>query len=502
MLTKLRIATLKEIVGVDNVHTSAHEKIIASTPYREGQGHADFLAIVDPANVDEISQIVKYCLRENIAIIMQGGLTSLTKASIPTPRYIEDRQQIILRTYRMNKMLEVIPNDFGIIKAVRTEPGITLHALNEKLQQFDVKVPIGLGIGFKAQMGGIVSTNAGGTEAAFKGRPDKLVQELEIVTADGTISKVSSQSHLSLKLSNFIGQEGTTGIITNILISVIPLPIQRKVVLVEIDTIEKMHALLKMLKEQFASNLNAFERIDANVLRLMCHYYDKPDPFANRRAIGKKSTKYNILIELDSCDMNVDLTSTLRHVLTEAKNADYIQAAWISSTDEEANEIWSYRLVKLSESIKKRANEINGQTIAFDIGLPEGDHAPFPSLALEEKLQTLIPGIEFYGFGHAAGGGQGGTLLHFDPIVPKGIHDTQIRMLKDAVYDEISMRQGSIAAEHGIGFYKRDDFKKYDKKAYAKRVSLKARLDPKNILNPGKVVFAQDIQEYLNSIEK
>ncbi len=493
MLEQVYLDSFSKIVGTSNVHIKPEEKLIVSTPYRDGEGQLNFLAIIDPKNVNEIAAIVSYCAQENIAIVTQGGLTSLTKASIPNPNLIS-RQQIILRMHRMNKMLEIISNTENIPIAVKTQPGITLHALNEELKPYHVEVPIGLGIGFKAQMGGIVSTNAGGTEAAFRGRPDSLVCALEVVTADGKIWNLPDADNQAPSLADFIGQEGTTGIITNITITVVPIMVKRKVAFVETDTIQYMHELLNIIKKHAAKYLNAFERIDNNVLNLMCHYFNKPDPFIKYRNDNKQA-KYNILIELVSDNEKINLTEFINNIIKEAKNDDYVQTVWIGKTEEEANDIWSYRQVKLTESLQLRTKEIQGKIVAFDIGLAAGDHADFPSLSLENKLKQLIPGIELYGFGHAAGGGAGGTYLHFDPIVPKDTSEEQIAALKKAIYEEISYRGGTISAEHGIGFYLTQAFKQYNHAAYSERLIRKQRLDPHNLLNPGKVIAIEDVMK-------
>lgn len=484
---------LQVIVGLNHVHTSDTQKLEASTPYREGRPTKDYLAVVDPTNTAEIAQVVKYCMQHNIGLITQGGLTSLTHASIPVTQQQEKRPQIIMRMGRLNAIHDVVRNKSGAVVAVKTQPGIPLHQVNDALKQYGVRIPIGLGIGFKAQIGGMVATNAGGTEAAFRGRPDSLVTALTVVTPDGHIWKLPSHIPGAPKISEFIGQEGITGIITDITISTYPLPKKRKVAFVETSRIEDMHVLLDALKKEAAVHLNAFERIDDNMLNLMCGYYQKPNPFAHKRAAGQQQARYNILIELESADGLADLDGMLRLALDKAQAKGAIQTAWVAENEQEADEIWSYRLVKLSEAGKRRTAEIGGNTVSFDIGLPEGDHAAFPDDALAQKLKETVPGIELYAFGHAAGLGKGGTFLHFNPIVPKGTTKEQIQAVKDIVYTDISRRGGTIAAEHGVGSYKLREFKQFTPDAYQQRIRLKKKFDRKDILNPGKVVYQEDV---------
>ncbi|MBA3662228.1 MAG: FAD-binding oxidoreductase [Gammaproteobacteria bacterium] len=494
MSSELSIEKLQACVGKEFVHTEMTEKKIAGTPYRGGVAQVDFLAIVDPGDVNEISTVVQYCAEENIAITTQGGLTSLTLASIPTPVEKEQRLQIILRMKRLHNILSFKYDSAGKVIAVTAQPGITLASLNEALKPLRVKVPIGLAIGYQAELGGMVATNAGGTEAAFKGRPETLVEALEVVTAEGAIVHLPRDDSPHLQLKDFIGQEGTTGIITAITIKTIPLPSQRKVALIETQTLTGMYRLLQLLKDQVGVYLNAFERIDLNILNLMCYYYQKPDPFLQRRELGKKPAKHVLLIELDAENLQIDLGQKLQHVLNTAKESDIIESFWMGNTEHEAKEIWSYRNVILSESIKRRAHDVTGTTVAFDLGLPAEDHAPFPSDAFEKKLKAHLPDIELYSFGHAAGGGKGGTLLHFDIVVSKGTDAASIEILKQIVYQEIVARHGTIAAEHGIGIYRQTDFKKYDPEGYKIRLERKKRLDPKNIFNPGKVVSIADVK--------
>src|SRR6056300_104725 len=421
------------------------------------------LCLLLPRSTDEVSAIVKICNDYNQEIIIHGGLTNLVGSTI------SNKNQVVISLEKMNKIVEIDENG----KTITCESGAIIEDIINTVKDKDLLLPLNFGARGSAQIGGAVSTNAGGLRVFKYGMTRNLVMGIEAVLPDGTI--ISSLKKLMKDNSGydlkqlFIGSEGTLGIVTKVVLRLYRLPKTRYTSLAATNNYQNVLDLFKTMENKISSNLTGFELLWTNTYRQMVSdktLYNKylPDNY-----------KYYIFIEYMGGDFENDYNK-FEEVVLESVDKGIIDDAVIGKDEKEQVNIWGIR-----EDVAVLADEKEFDQ-HFDISIPVsliGEVIDKISLELKEcaGVKTIFP------FGHVADGN-----IHF--IIGKDSNDDKLKSeINEIIYSNTEKVDGSISAEHGIGLDKKKYLIKTRSQDEIELMRLiKKSIDPKNILNPGRVI--------------
>ncbi|MES1981144.1 MAG: FAD-binding oxidoreductase [Pseudomonadota bacterium] len=459
--------SLSAIVGADAVLTAA-----AAAPYYSdwrGRYSGQALAVVLPADTGQVSAVVALCAGLGIAMVPQGGNTSLCGASVPLP----EGEQIVLNLSRMNRIRALDAINY----TVTVEAGCTLAAAGAAAEQADRLFPLGLGaISQRCEIGGNLSTNAGGTGVLRYGNMRDLVLGLEVVLPDGRIwdglrSLRKDNTGYGLK-HLFIGAEGTLGIITAAVLKLFPCPQSSASACAAVRDPAAAVALLAHLRACCGDKISAFEIVSRPCLDLVFrHIPDTQDIFAARH-------EWIVLIELSDV-LPAPLDAPLRAGL-QSFGAGVIEFAVSTAADQ--TEAWWKLRRNISEAQKRE-----GLSIKHDVAVPLSRVPEFLARA-SAALESAFVGIRIIAFGHIGDGNIHYNASMSDRARNEGLI-AQTAQVNRIVYDIVHQLDGSISAEHGIGQLKRDEMPRY-KSALELELMGKIRhvFDPHNLMNPGKVI--------------
>ncbi len=454
------IEELKAIVGssgwlsdMDDLQphlTDWHGKVTGSTPL-----------MVSPANTGEVSRILRACSAAGVAIVPQGGNTGMCAAAVPD----ESGTQIILSLSRMNKIRNVDPDNFSM----EVEAGCILAAIQDAAKEVDLYFPLSLGAEGSCQIGGNLSTNAGGVNVVRYGTARALVLGLEAVLADGTI--VNSLRSLRKDTAGydlkqlFIGSEGTLGIITAATVKLFPDPGETHTAIVALQTSGDAVRLFADLRNRLADHIEAFELVSRRVFGFVEKH------IANSKLPFDSDYPWYVLLEISTRGE----PELLENVLLSTADAGLILDAVIAKNSTEAKEFW-----RLRHSIAE-AERKEGSSLKHDISVPISRMEEFLRRG-DEMLAELAPDARLVAFGHVGDGN-----LHYNVLLPTGSEEGTA--VTAAIYSLVAEMGGSFSAEHGVGRLKRDYLVEYrDAAEITLMRTLKKALDPHNILNPGKVI--------------
>ena len=420
------------------------------------------ICLLLPKNTNEISSILKICHDNNQEVIVHGGLTNLVGSTI------SNNNQVVISLEKMNKILEV--DDLG--KTLTCEAGAIIEDLINKAKEKDLLLPLNFGARGSAQIGGAISTNAGGLRVFKYGMTRTLVLGIEVVLPDGTI--ISSLKKLMKDNTGydlkqfFIGSEGTLGIVTKAVLRLYQLPKTRYTALAAINNYSKVLELLRLMENKISKNLTGFEMLWNKTYTQM----------VSDKTVYKKylpdNYKYYVFIEFMGLDFDSDY-NFFENAVMDSLNIGIIEDAVIGKDEKEQLNIWGIR-----EDVAVLAEEKDFDQ-HFDISIPVdliGDVID----QIIEKLESIDGVKTIFPFGHIADGN-----IHF--IIGKDSDDEDLKSaINDVIYNATEKINGSISAEHGIGL----DKKKYLVKSRSEdEINLmrliKKSIDPKNILNPGRV---------------
>lgn len=420
------------------------------------------ICLLLPKNTNEISSILKICHDNNQEVIVHGGLTNLVGSTI------SNNNQVVISLEKMNKILEV--DDLG--KTLTCEAGAIIEDLINKAKEKDLLLPLNFGARGSAQIGGAISTNAGGLRVFNYGMTRTLVLGLEVVLPDGTI--ISSLKKLMKDNSGydlkqfFIGSEGTLGIVTKAVLRLYQLPKTRYTALAAINNYSKVLELLRFMENKISKNLTGFEMLWNKTYTQM----------VSDKTVYKKylpdNYKYYVFIEFMGLDFDSDY-NFFENAVMDSLNIEIIEDAVIGKDEKEQLNIWGIR-----EDVAVLAEEKEFDQ-HFDISIPV-DLIGEVIDQIIEKLESIDGVKTIFPFGHIADGN-----IHF--IIGKDSDDEDLKSaINDVIYNATAKINGSISAEHGIGL----DKKKYLIKSRSEdEINLmrliKKSIDPKNILNPGRV---------------
>jgi FAD/FMN-containing dehydrogenase len=427
--------------------------------------------VLMPRSVDEIAQLLRICNREEVAVVAHGGNTSYCGGATPD----ETRSQIVLSMRRLNRVRQVDAANYSMI----IEAGCTLAEAQAAARDADRLFPLSLGSEGTAQIGGNLSTNAGGTAVLRYGMMRDLVLGLEVVLADGRVlaglkSLRKDNTGYDVK-SLFVGAEGTLGIITAACLKLFPQPADTATALVGVDSPQHALDLLARLRTAAGDQVTSFELMPRLSVELTVkHVPGVADPLS-------QNTPWYLLIELSSSNPQQDLIAVLTAALEAAAAHGTIRDAMPATSIAQAQAMW-----KLRESVPE-AQRRHGASLKHDVSVPV---SAIPAL-IEQGLRLvhrLAPEGDAIAYGHAGDGN-----LHFNVSQKAG---TEVKgfmargpVLEQAMFDLVESLGGSISAEHGIGRLKAAEFaRRADPVELAVMHELKRALDPKGILNPGKVL--------------
>ena len=428
-------------------------------------------AVVRPANTEEVAEVVRLCHEAGQAIVPQGGNTSLVGGSIP----FETGSEIILSLGRMNRIRELDP----LNHTVTAEAGCVLQTLQEAAAEADRLLPLSFGAEGTCQIGGCLSTNAGGSMTVRYGNTRDLVLGIEAVLPDGRVwngLRRLRKDNTGYDLKHlFIGAEGTLGIITAAVLKLFPRPKQIETAFAAVPDPASAIALLAAMREATGDAVTAFELIPRlGIDFALRHVQGVIDPLS-------ETHDWYVLLEASAGTRSEGFRALFESGLEQGFEAGMILDAVLAESSSQQRAFWFIR-----EAIVE-AQKYEGGSLKNDVSVPVSRVADFIAAA-SEAVCARIPGIRPVPFGHVGDGN-----IHFNLNQPEGA-DTAGFMarwdeIQTAVNDIVVGLDGSVSAEHGIGRIKREELVRVKSPLDIELMrTIKTAFDPKGIMNPGKLV--------------
>lgn len=428
-------------------------------------------AILQPATTEEVAVAVREAAALGVPLVPQGGNTSMVGGATPP----EDGSALIMSLRRMNRIRGIDPDAMSAV----AEAGVVLQTLQEAVAEQGMRFPLTLGARGSATVGGLTSTNAGGTQVLRFGPMRGLVQGIEAVLPDGSVH----DGLAGLKKDNrgpsldqlLVGAEGTMGIVTAVRLSLVPAVHSRAVAWLGLDDLEAALEILGTLRAHY-NGIEGFEVLpDESLQAAIRQIPNVRSPLAGRH-------RWHALVEAVAQTAADEMpAAALTRGLGPLLERGTIADAVIASNEAQARDFWRIR-DSLSEAEKKEY----GPATQHDISVPV---ASMPSFLTEaaRTIEATFPGTHASGFGHLGDGN-----IHFHVRSPDRDDGEWLAREGDRVtrlvHDLVVAAGGSISAEHGIGQMKRAELARLSPERVSVLRALKAGLDPKGLMNPGKLV--------------
>lgn len=429
------------------------------------------LAVVRPRSVEEVAAALKLAFETATPVVPQGGNTSVAGGSVPD----ESGAAIVISLERMNKIRKISPSAM----TMTVEAGCVLETLQQAAEAQDLFFPLNFGAKGSCMIGGNLATNAGGQNVVRYGNTRELCLGIEAVMPDGRIVNVLSglrKDNTGYDLRDlFIGSEGTLGIITAATMKLFPLPKARATTFAVVPDINQGLELLNRAQVATGGAVEAFELIPRVFLEMVEKYAPHHTiPFTEIPDLC-------VLIEIAATsDEETPISAKLEKILEDGLNDGLVLDAVIASSEAQRLEMWAMREGALEVVTAA------GTRIGFDISLPLDQVHGFVE-EMTERALAIMPGLKMCHMGHLGDGN-----LHYSIFPPEGKGAEMMakaEAIKASVYAAIGEFGGSFSAEHGIGstkLYAMENYK--DPVALAVMQQIKATLDPKGIMNPGKLL--------------
>ena len=461
---------LKAIVGPGGFIERAEDTVAYTRPWR-GKWNGRTPLVLRPKSTEEVAAIVKLCAETCTPVVPQGGNTGVTYGGLPSA----DLSEVVVSTARMRRVRDVdILND-----TMTVEAGVVLKEIQTAAAEHDRLFPLSLGAEGSCQIGGNISTNAGGIQVLRYGNTRNLVLGLEVVLPDGRVW----DGLLGLRKDNtgydmkqmFIGAEGTLGIITAAVLRLFPKPTEAQSAWIAVDSPKAGLDLLVHMKGAMGEAITSFELIRRSIIDfLLTGVPGHTDPLS-------EAHPWYVLMEVTGQGAVGSLSEPLTQALESAAEKGLVRDAVIASSGEQAKRLWRMR-----EDLPD-AQKAAGGSIAHDVSVPLSRLAEFIARA-DAEMEKAYPAVRPCCFGHLGDGN-----MHYNPLCPADWtyerFAAETENINGIVHDIVSSVGGSISAEHGIGRLRLEENLRYkDPIEMDLMVRMKRALDPLNIMNPGRVV--------------
>jgi len=434
------------------------------------------LALASPSTTAEVAALVKLCAEHGVPIVPQGGNSGMSGGATPD----SSGEAVLLSLRRMNAMRRLDPD----AREATCEAGLILQTLHEAAAVEGLRFPLTLGGKGSATIGGLISTNAGGTQVLRHGSMRAQVLGIEAVLADGSVF----DALVPLKKDNrgfdlkqlLIGSEGTLGIVTAATVRLLPALADRAVLWAGLGSIGDARTLLLHAERHAGNALEGFEVIPQHSLEtVLGHVPGARSPLQGEHA-------WHALIELAADKSTAEALPDLARSLLESAFADgLVEDATIAANETQAEQFWTLR-----DEIAP-AERALGPAMQHDISVPVTTMAEFVEAAVP-RVEARFPGTRAIAFGHLGDGN-----VHFHVLAPPSAvrgdwERAEGHRISSFVYDLVTEWAGSISAEHGIGQIKVGELGRLGDPVHLSLMrSVKQALDPQGLLNPGKLVPPQ-----------
>lgn len=429
--------------------------------------------VVKPASTGEVAAVVALCTASGVPMVPQGGVTGMCGGATP----MQGGDEVVINLSRMNRVIEV---DAGN-NTMTVEAGCILQHVKDAAEAADRLFPLALGAQGSCEIGGNLSTNAGGVNVLRYGNARAAVLGLEVVLPGGEVLDMlkglrKDNSGFDLK-QLFIGAEGTLGIVTRAVLQLYPRIRTSATAWVAIDSPDAAVALLASLRAAVGDRISCFELISRPMLELvLAHFAEERDPMA-------ETHPWYVLMEWSDALASLDLRSLIEDVLGTMIESGAVRDAVIAENLSQVERLWALR-----ENVTE-AQRAEGASIKHDISVPTSAIPHFLAQA-DRVVGDGLPRARIIAFGHVGDGN-----VHYNVLQEAGADGAAFKLAMRAVsariHDIAIALGGSISAEHGLGQLKARDVFAY-KSATELRVmrAIKQALDPQNLMNRGKVLPA------------
>ncbi|MEX0839417.1 MAG: FAD-binding oxidoreductase [Parvibaculum sp.] len=464
------LARMKDVVGPKGFVDDAAEMAPYLVERRELYvGRA--AAVLKPATTAEVSAILRIAHETGTAIVPQGGNTGLVGGQIPSGT----GEEVVLSLSRMNRVRAL---DAGN-NTLSLDAGVTLAAAQAAAEEAGRLFPLSLASEGTCQIGGNLATNAGGTAVLRYGNARDLVLGLEVVTASGEVwdgMRGLRKDNTGYDLKQlFLGSEGTLGIITGAVLKLFPRPQSLATAFAAVPDVASAVKLLRVADAVSGGMVTAFELVPRIGLEfVVSHVEGASDPLPD-------VSPWYVLIEMSAGSATAGLDETLEAVLAEGLEQALLSDAVLARSEAQRADFW-----RLRETLSE-VQRLEGGSIKHDVSVPVSAMGAFIARATAEVTRAM-PGVRVVAFGHIGDGN-----VHFNLSQPAGADKAAFLArwgeMNALVHGIVREMGGSISAEHGVGQLKRDEIAATKARVEIETMrALKRALDPKGILNPGKVV--------------
>lgn len=467
------LATLAQIVGAGRVLTDP----AAMAPHLRdwvGDYHGQALAVVLPGSTAEVAAVVRACAGAGVALVPQGGNTGLVAGTCPDG----SRPCLLLNLGRMNRIGPIDPAE----ATARVEAGAIVEAIRTAAAAAGMLFPLSFGAQGSAQIGGAISTNAGGLNVLRYGMVRDMVLGLEVVLPDGTVLDLMSDLRKDNRGPDlkqlFIGAEGTLGIVTGAVLRLWPAATRSETAFLALRDLDALTPLQALARRACGELMTAFELIPQGCI---------DDAVAYRPAIRPPLAgrhDQTALVSLAAA-APVDLRGLLDGLLAEAMAADLVVDGVIAESLAQADALWSIREAMVAAQIAR------GRHVRTDVSVRVSAIAGFIRAA-EAAVRRVAPGWRPLSYGHVGDGN-----VHLNVMPPDGLPEAAVIAatpgILAAIYGELDALGGSISAEHGIGRSRlAAHLARVDPVRQALLAALKDRIDPAGLMNPGCLIPVAD----------
>ena len=428
-------------------------------------------AVLRPASTQEVSALLKIAHETGTAIVPQGGNTGLVGGQIPR----EAGGEVVLSLARMNRIraLDAENNTLAL------DAGVTLAAAQAAAEEAGRLFPLSLASEGTCQIGGNLSTNAGGTAVLRYGNARDLVLGLEVVLANGDVwdgMRGLRKDNTGYDLKQlFLGSEGTLGIVTGAVLKLFPRPQSIATAFAAVPDVASAVKLLRVADNVSGGMVTAFELVPRIGLEFVTrHIEGAADPLPD-------PSPWYVLVEMSAGSATAGLDETLEAVLAEGLEQGLLTDAALARSQAQRADFW-----RLRETLSD-VQRLEGGSIKHDVSVPVSRMGEFIAQATR-AVEAAMPGVRVVAFGHIGDGN-----VHFNLSQPLGADKSAFvgrwNEMNALVHGIVRAMGGSISAEHGVGQLKRDEIAATKSPVEIELMRmLKKTLDPKGILNPGKVV--------------